>query len=93
MMKNNSSDAYANLMSGSPSDVTLVIVNGLPVYGTVERMTQPGVTGSEDITVCADKRALNSQALTNGAFSTVVAQLTTKLADENSALVPTFLGS
>jgi 5-methylthioadenosine/S-adenosylhomocysteine deaminase len=88
MMKKNSSDAYSNLMSGSPSDVTLVIVNGMPVYGTAERMTQAGVTGAEDITVCSDKRALNSQALTNGAFSAVVAQLTTKLTGENSALGP-----
>jgi hypothetical protein len=88
MMRKNSSDAYSSLMSGSPSDVSLVIVNGVPVYGTAERMTQAGVTGAEDITVCTDKRVLNSQALTNGAFSTVVTQLTTKLAGENSVLGP-----
>ena len=33
MMKGNSSDPYTSLVSGSPSDVTLVIVNGVPVYG------------------------------------------------------------
>jgi hypothetical protein len=46
------------------------------------------VTGAEDIIVCTDKRVLNSQALTNGAFSTVATQLTTKLAGENSVLGP-----
>ncbi|MEA2823026.1 MAG: 5-methylthioadenosine/S-adenosylhomocysteine deaminase [Bradyrhizobium sp.] len=88
MMKKNSSDAYRNLVSGSPSDVTLVIVNGVPVYGTGERLMQAGVSDIEDITVCAEKRALNSKALTNGSFSNVVAQLTTKLANENSQLGP-----
>ncbi|OKO82300.1 hypothetical protein AC629_24285 [Bradyrhizobium sp. NAS80.1] len=88
MMKKNAMDAYANLVSASPADVTLVIVNGVPVYGTAERLTQAGVTGTEDIMVCADKRALNSQALTNGTFSAVVAQLTPKLAAENIALGP-----
>jgi 5-methylthioadenosine/S-adenosylhomocysteine deaminase len=88
MMKKNSSDAYSNLISGSPSDVTLVIANGMPIYGTAEHMTQAGATGTEEIAVCTDKRVLNSQALTNGSFSAVVTRLTTKLAAENSALGP-----
>ncbi|MBR0764492.1 amidohydrolase family protein [Bradyrhizobium japonicum] len=88
MIKKNSSDAYLNLISASPLDITIVMVNGMPVYGTAERMTQAGVTSVEDITVCSDKRSLNSVALTNGVFSTAVAHLTTKLAGENSALGP-----
>jgi len=82
MMKNNSADAYA------PSNVTLVIVNGVPVYGTTERMTDLGVTGTQEITVCADKRVLNNQALTNGAFSAAVSQLSTALAGQNTTLGP-----
>jgi 5-methylthioadenosine/S-adenosylhomocysteine deaminase len=88
LMKSNSTEPYTSLVTGSPLDVTLVIVNGVPVYGTTERMTQAGVTGMEDITVCGDKRSLNSQSLGNGSFSAAAANLSAKLAAQNTALGP-----
>jgi 5-methylthioadenosine/S-adenosylhomocysteine deaminase len=88
MMSGNSSDPYANLVSGSPSDVTLVIVNGVPVYGASDRMTQAGATATEDVTVCGTKRSVNSQAMTSGAFSVASTQLGTALTDQKTSLGP-----
>jgi hypothetical protein len=53
-------------------------------------MTQAGVSVAdmEDILVCGDKLSLNSKTLTNGAFSAVVSQLSTKLVEQNTALGP-----
>jgi 5-methylthioadenosine/S-adenosylhomocysteine deaminase len=88
MITSNSSDPYTNLVSASPSDVTLVIVNGVPVYGSTQRITQAGVAATEDIMVCNAKESINSQALTNGAFSAVSGRLSSKLASLNSTLGP-----
>ena len=88
MMSGNSSDPYANLVSGSPTDVTLVIVNGVPVYGAPDHMTQAGATGTEDVTVCGAKRSVNSQAMTSGAFSVASTQLGKALSDQKTSLGP-----
>jgi 5-methylthioadenosine/S-adenosylhomocysteine deaminase len=88
MMSGNSPDPYANLMAGSPSDVTLVIVNGVPVYGATDRMMQAGVSATEDVTVCGANRSVNSQAMTSGAFSTASSKLEKALSDQKTSLGP-----
>jgi hypothetical protein len=87
-MSGNSPDPYTNLVSGSPSDVTLVIVNGVPVYGAPDRMTQAGATATEDVTVCGAKRSVNSQAMTSGAFSVASTQLGKALTNQKTSLGP-----
>jgi 5-methylthioadenosine/S-adenosylhomocysteine deaminase len=88
MMSGHSPDPYTNLVSGSPSDVTLTIVNGVPVYGTTDRMTQAGVTATEDVSVCGAKRSLNSGAMTSGAFSVASTQLGKALTEQKTSLGP-----
>jgi 5-methylthioadenosine/S-adenosylhomocysteine deaminase len=69
--------------------VSLTIVNGVPVYGTPDHMAQAGVTTIEDVSVCGEKRSLNSQALTvSGAFAAATTQLGNALTGQNTSLGP-----
>ncbi|MBP2429177.1 5-methylthioadenosine/S-adenosylhomocysteine deaminase [Bradyrhizobium japonicum] len=89
MMSGHSPDAYSNLVTASPSDVSLTIVNGVPVYGTPDHMAQAGVSTTEDVSVCGEKRSLNSQALTvSGAFAAATTQLGNALTGQNTSLGP-----
>jgi 5-methylthioadenosine/S-adenosylhomocysteine deaminase len=88
MMKGSSTDAYVSLVSASPQDVSLVIVNGVPVYGTSERLGQVGVVSTEDVMLCGTKRSINSQGPSNGSLSSASARLSQKLSASQVTLGP-----
>ncbi len=81
------SDPYASIAQGRITDIDLVMINGVPVYGdagmlhTLEVKTEP-------LTVCGTDRALNLDALPDGAFAQVEARLRAKMTAVGSELAP-----
>ncbi|HEU4732044.1 MAG TPA: amidohydrolase family protein [Kofleriaceae bacterium] len=65
---------YAAVATAAPGDVQLVVVGGMPVYGSAKLMTALGVK-QETIEVCGTKMSLNASALTSGRFTEVVSRL------------------
>jgi hypothetical protein len=57
-----------------PEDVQLVLVGGVPIYGS-EKLMGAFKTREEPVEVCGAKMYLNSAALTNGSFADVVGRL------------------
>jgi 5-methylthioadenosine/S-adenosylhomocysteine deaminase len=68
---------YVALTHAKPEDVQLVLVGGVPVYGSEKLMNSFGIK-TEVLDVCGTKRYLNSAALVAGSYS----EVTTRLADD-----------
>jgi 5-methylthioadenosine/S-adenosylhomocysteine deaminase len=74
VLMGNSSDPYAALAAAVPQDVQLVLVGGVPIYGSAPLMKAFSVK-TEAMKVCDATMYLNSAALPSGPFSAVVARL------------------
>jgi len=72
------SHPFAALTTAKPQDVQLVLVGGVPMYGS-EVLMQAFHVATEPIDVCGLKMQLNAKALPSGSFSDVVARLTDDL--------------
>jgi 5-methylthioadenosine/S-adenosylhomocysteine deaminase len=68
------SEPYAALLHAKPGDVHLVLVGGLPVYGS-ERLMGMFAIRTESLEVCGKKMAVNSEALIAGSFADVTSRL------------------
>jgi 5-methylthioadenosine/S-adenosylhomocysteine deaminase len=69
-------DPYSVLAAAMPQDVQLVLVGGVPLYGSAALMKGFSVK-TEPVKVCDATMYLNSAVLPAGPFSEVVARLTT----------------
>ena len=74
VLTGDSSDPYAALAAAMPQDVQLVLVGGIPVYGSAPLMNAFSVK-TEPLRVCDVTMYLNSAALPAGPFSAVAARL------------------
>jgi cytosine/adenosine deaminase-related metal-dependent hydrolase len=81
------SNAYDALVQAKVTDVEMVFVDGVPLYGTPERFKELGVP-AETISVCGQRRVLNSSALPAGSFAAVTQRLAVKVKAAGSELAP-----
>jgi 5-methylthioadenosine/S-adenosylhomocysteine deaminase len=65
---------YAALAAAKPQDVQLVLVGGVPMYGS-EGLMNAFQAKTESVDICGAKMYLNVAALPAGPYSTVVARL------------------
>jgi 5-methylthioadenosine/S-adenosylhomocysteine deaminase len=78
---------YDLLVHANVTDIDLVVIGGVPIYGTPEDL-RPLSVGIEPMTVCNQPRALNSGALPAGSFAQVAARLSAKMHAVGASLAP-----
>ena len=81
------SQPFKALMRARPEDVQLVLVGGIPIYGTEKLVSQFQVP-VESLDVCKAKMVLNSAALPAGKFADVTDRLTVDLRKYKLGLGP-----
>lgn len=85
VLAGDASKPFAALAAARPADVRLVLVGGVPVYGSEKLMRQFQVP-LEPVDLCNSTMVLNSAALPAGRFADVTARLTTDLNKYNVQL-------
>ena len=78
---------YDAIADGTITDIDLVVIGGIPTYGSAEFLRTLGAK-TEPLTVCGAQRALNSDALPDGPFAGVKARLQEKMKAAGSELAP-----
>ena len=78
---------YAAITGGSITNIDLVVIGGVPLYGDAELLHKLGAK-TEPLTVCGVARALNSDALPSGPLAQVAARLANKMKAIGSELSP-----
>jgi cytosine/adenosine deaminase-related metal-dependent hydrolase len=78
---------YEAMIAGQITDIDLVVIGGIPVYGKAELLEKLGVK-TETLSICGAPRALNSDALRSGTFAAVTARLDQKIKALGSELAP-----
>jgi len=66
------------LVQSKPQDVSLVVVNGVPIYGDATLMSKFNVT-TEPVPFCGETKNLNLDVLPNGRLSNVQQRLGQKM--------------
>jgi hypothetical protein len=66
------------LVQAKPQDVSLVVVNGVPIYGDATLMSKFNVT-TESVPFCGETKNLNLNVLPNGKLSDVQQRLGQKM--------------
>ena len=69
---------YDALVQSKPQDVSLVIVNGVPIYGDATLMSKFNIT-TEPVPICGETKNLNLGVLPNGKLSGVQQRLGQKM--------------
>jgi cytosine/adenosine deaminase-related metal-dependent hydrolase len=82
-----SSNPYDAITGGSVTDVDLVVINGIPVYGEADMLQKLNVR-IEPLAVCGLARALNADALPAGPFAQVESRLNEKMKAVGAELAP-----
>jgi cytosine/adenosine deaminase-related metal-dependent hydrolase len=81
------SDPYQFITAGSISNIDLVVIGGVPLYGDPGFLRQLQVK-TEPLEVCGVARALNVDALPSGPFAQVEARLKEQMKAVGSELAP-----
>ena len=87
VLMGDSSHPYAALTHAKPEDVQLVLVGGIPIYGS-EKLMGAFAIKTEPLDICGKKMVLNSRALTAGAFADVTGRLKAALSSYHLELGP-----
>jgi 5-methylthioadenosine/S-adenosylhomocysteine deaminase len=82
-----SSDPFDAIVAGTLTNIDLVVIGGVPVYGDAGMLKTLGAK-TEPLTVCGAQRALNADALPDGPFALVEARLKEKMKAVGSELAP-----
>ena len=69
---------FDSLVQAKQQDVSLVVVNGVPIYGDATLMSKFNVT-TESISFCGETKNLNLDVLPNGKLSAVQQRLRQKM--------------
>lgn len=85
LLRGNAADPYDALSKAKPQDVTLTLVNGVPLYGSAPNLSALGAE-PEAVRICGEARAVSRQALPSGGFAEVVKRLRAALAAEKLTL-------
>ncbi|HUH62396.1 MAG TPA: amidohydrolase family protein [Terracidiphilus sp.] len=83
----NSGGPYNAIAAGKITDIDLVVIGGIPTYGTPEFLRQLGAK-TEPLTICGVQRALNVDALPDGPIAQVEARLQAKMRAAGWELAP-----
>jgi len=78
---------FTAFVGGKLTNIELVVVNGVPLYGDAALLKQLKVK-TEAISICGADRALNADALPAGSFAQVSARLSEKMKAVGSSLAP-----
>jgi hypothetical protein len=78
---------FDSIIAGSVTDIDLVVIDGVPIYGQVGLLQKLSVK-IEPLSVCGVDRALNSDSLPGGPFAQVTARLSQKIKTLGSELAP-----
>ncbi len=78
---------YGSIADGTVTDIDLVVISGIPTYGTPDFLRTLGVK-TEPLTVCGAHRALNADALPDGPYAQVEARLQAKMKAAGTELAP-----
>lgn len=87
LLRNRGADPYETLAAAPVTDIRLVMIEGVPVFGEEDRLGRLRVTTTEALGICGELRALNVASLADR-FSGVVARLAERLQRTNVRLGP-----
>ncbi len=88
LVKPTVTNPYDAIVEGDiASSVDMVMINGVPVYGSPEMLERFGVA-MEPLTICGRPKALNSAALPAGSFAGVSARLEQRMKALGAELAP-----
>jgi cytosine/adenosine deaminase-related metal-dependent hydrolase len=78
LLRGDTTQPFDTLVQSKPQDVSLVIVNGVPIYGDATLMSKFNVT-TEPLPFCGETKNLNLGVLPNGKLSAVQQRLGQKM--------------
>ena len=78
LLHGDATQPYDSLVQSKPQDVSLVIVNGVPIYGDATLMSKFNVT-TEPVPFCGETKNLNLDILPNGKLAAVQQRLAQKM--------------
>ena len=68
LLRGDATQPFDSLVQSKPQDVSLVVVNGVPIYGDATLMSKFNVT-TEPVPFCGETKNLNLGVLPNGKLS------------------------
>ena len=78
LLRGDATQPFDTLVQSKPQDVSLVVVNGVPIYGDATLMSKFNVT-TEPVPFCGETKNLNLGVLPNGKLSGVQQRLGQKM--------------
>jgi len=78
LLRGDATQPFDSLVQSKPQDVSLVMVNGVPIYGDATLMSKFNVT-TEPVPFCGEMKNLNLGVLPNGKLSEVQQRLGQKM--------------
>ena len=78
LLRGDATQPFDTLVQSKPQDVSLVVVNGVPVYGDATLMSRFNIT-REAVPFCGETKHLNLGVLPNGKLSDVQQRLGQKM--------------
>jgi 5-methylthioadenosine/S-adenosylhomocysteine deaminase len=78
LLRGDATQPFDALVQSKPQDVSLVVVNGVPIYGDATLMSKFNVT-TEPVAFCGETKNLNLGVLPNGKISDVQQRLGKKM--------------
>ena len=78
LLRGDATKPFDSLVQSKPQDVSLVVVNGTPVYGDATLMSKFNVT-TEPVPFCEQTKNLNLDVMPNGKLSDVQQRLSQKM--------------
>jgi len=59
VLRTTAADPYAGILDARETDIQLVVINGVPRFGTAELMMQAGLTKTEQVKIASSERRLH----------------------------------
>ena len=85
IVRGDTTKPFDTLASAKPQDVSLVVINGVPIYGAKDYLEAAGASAAETVTLCGQAKAISSKAIP-GKFADITARLTVAMAAEKLTL-------
>ncbi len=82
-----SANPYDSLVAGNVTDVDLVVIGGVPIYGDAKLLEKLQIA-IEPVTICDHPRALNADALPAGPLAQVESRLSARMQAIGTKLAP-----
>ncbi len=85
LLRGDVSNPFDALAAAKPQDVTLTMIDGVPLFGIPDHLSALGVAPLETVNLCGQDRGINGRAITDG-FADITARLTGALRAETLTL-------